>query len=137
MFWKKETEEEKNKKELEKFNNNLEELKKQKVWLDGMFNYYDLFNSLLLFDGNIWCICSFNLPNINDEVKNKIHIIAKNKFWKEKKTSVLYRSFYLEFEREDFLNQIIKQKENFINMRKQLNIFGFDITKIEENITEL
>ena len=128
MFWKKQTEEDK----LKKFNIKLEQLKKEKVWLDNMFNYHDLLNSLLLFDdGYIWCICSFDLPNITDEVNNKIHIIIKNKFWKENKKSVLYRSFYLEFEREDFLDEIIRQRNRFIQMKKQLNIFGFEITKIE------
>ena len=32
----------------------------------------------------------------------------------------------------DYLKQVIKQKHDFKEMRNQLNIFGFDITKKEE-----
>lgn len=125
MFWKKETEE-------DKFNKNLNLLKENKKWLDYNLEYYDLFNSLLLYDNHIYCIEKFELPLITDKINDKLRIVIKNRFWKDKLTCSLYCKFYNEEDMSDYLNQIIKQKHDFKEIRNQLNIFGFEITKIEE-----
>jgi hypothetical protein len=131
MFWRKETEEEKSIKKFENFNNRLKKLIEYKNYVDESFNYHNLFNSLLLKDNEIYCISEFKLPKLEDKNNDCLNIITKTKSYRDNLITIQYH-FYSD-SINDFLGDIIKQKNNFIEMKKQLNIFGFDITKIEKN----
>lgn len=134
MFWKKETEE-------EKFNKNIKILINQKKWLDYNFIKHELFNSLLCYKDkdnvSLWVICRFELPLINENKNNKLRLIIKNQHFKEIGEAVLYINLSSEFELKKFLNDIISQREDFKEINRQLNLYDFEITKIEKNITEL
>lgn len=123
MFW---NTEEKRKKDFDK---NLEELKIQKNWLERNFEHYGLFDSLLLNE-SIYVIQRFELPEFTDKNNHKLKMIIKNRYCKEDEISVLYYNFIYESRLKDFLINIINHREKFKNLRKELNIFGFQITDL-------